>query len=165
MASVLPLVTTDAGETQALGQALAPILRPRDVVSLTGDLGAGKTTMVQGIARALGVGEPVLSPTFTLVRQYHGVMPIYHLDVYRLDRIQDVIDLGLDEMVDDDALVLIEWGDAIEGLLPEEHLQIKLSIPGDDDRRRVAISARGATWAARWDQVAAASMPFMREEA
>jgi tRNA threonylcarbamoyladenosine biosynthesis protein TsaE len=163
--SVLPLVTTEARATQALGEALAPIFRAGDVVSLTGDLGAGKTTMVQGIARALGVTDPVVSPTFTLVREYRGIMPIYHMDVYRLDRIQDVIDLGFDEMMDERALVLIEWGDAIQGLLPERHLQIKLSIPGDDDRRRVAISSPGASWAARWDQVAAAAMPFMQEEA
>jgi tRNA threonylcarbamoyladenosine biosynthesis protein TsaE len=107
----------------------------------------------------------VVSPTFTLIREYRGALPIYHLDVYRLDRIQDVIDLGFDELLDENALVLIEWGDAIEGLLPERHLQIKLSIPGDDDRRRVAITALGSNWAGRWDQVAGAAMPFMHEEA
>jgi tRNA threonylcarbamoyladenosine biosynthesis protein TsaE len=163
--SVLPLVTANARETRALGEALAPILRAGDVVSLTGDLGAGKTTLVQGIAGALGVTDPVVSPTFTLIREYRGTMPIYHLDVYRLDRIQDVIDLGFDELLDEDALIVIEWGDAIEGLLPERHLQIKLSIPGDDDRRRVAIWTPGPGWAARWDQVAAAAMPFMQKEA
>jgi tRNA threonylcarbamoyladenosine biosynthesis protein TsaE len=165
MAPVLPLVTANASETRALGEALGPILGAGDVVSLTGDLGAGKTTMVQGIAAALGVAEPVVSPTFTLIREYRGAFPVYHLDVYRLDRIQDVIDLGFDELLDEDALVLIEWGDAIEGLLPDRHLQIKLSISGDDDRRRVAISARGSNWARRWEQVAAAAMPFMHEEA
>ncbi len=165
MASVLPLVTANARETRALGEALARILRAGDVVSLTGDLGAGKTTLVQGIAGALGVTDPVVSPTFTLIREYRGTIPIYHLDVYRLDRIQDVIDLGFDELLDEDALIIIEWGDAIEGLLAERHLQIKLSIPGEDDRRRVAISSPAASWVARWDQVAAAAMPFMHEEA
>ena len=136
-----------------MGRALSKTLQPGDVVSLTGDLGAGKTTFVQGMARGLGVEEPVVSPTFTLVREYRGTMPIYHLDVYRLDRIQDVLDLGFEEMIGPEALVFIEWGDAIETILPESYLQVELSIPPAGDDRRLLLSGRGASWAARWTRL------------
>src|SRR5439155_26235436 len=105
-------------ETRAVGEAMAGVLGSGDVISLTGDLGAGKTTLVQGVARGLGVTQPVLSPTFTLVREYRGIAPIYHLDVYRLARLQEVMDLGFEEIIDRGAIVLIEWGEAIGALLP-----------------------------------------------
>ena len=134
---------------------MAGLLRPADVVSLTGDLGAGKTTLVQGAARALGVEDPVLSPTFTLLREYRGRVPIYHLDVYRLDRMQDVIDLGFEELVDREAIVFVEWGDAIDVLLPPEHLQVELTLPGDGLERRIAVTWYGRSWAARIEPLAA----------
>jgi tRNA threonylcarbamoyladenosine biosynthesis protein TsaE len=152
----IQLATASPEETRALAEAVAGILRPGDVVSLTGDLGAGKTTFVQGAAGGLGVTEPVLSPTFTLVREYRGSVPIYHLDVYRLDRIQDVIDLGFEELVDRRALVFVEWGDAIEALLPTEHLQIELRIPENGDGRRIEITWHGGSWSARAEHLAAA---------
>ena len=150
------LATASPEETRALGEAVAGLLRPGDVVSLTGDLGAGKTTFVQGAAAELGVTEPVLSPTFTLVREYRGSLPIYHLDVYRLDRIQDVIDLGFEELVDRQALVFVEWGDAIEALLPADHLQIELHIPDEGTGRRVEITWYGRSWSGRVEHLAAA---------
>jgi tRNA threonylcarbamoyladenosine biosynthesis protein TsaE len=152
MGATIDLVTDGPQATTAVGAALAPILRPGDVVSLTGDLGAGKTTLVQGAARGLGVEEAVLSPTFTLVREYRGSVPVYHLDVYRLDRIQDVIDLGFEEIIDRGGVVFIEWGDAIEALLPDSHLQVELTLfDGDDNGRRLAITGRGRRWAERWE--------------
>jgi tRNA threonylcarbamoyladenosine biosynthesis protein TsaE len=152
MGATIDLATGDPEATTAVGGALAPFLRPGDVVSLTGDLGAGKTTLVQGTARALGVEEAVLSPTFTLVREYRGAMPVYHLDVYRLDRIQDVLDLGFEEILDRGGIVFIEWGDAIEVLLPPTHLQIELKLlDGDDFGRRLVVTGRGRSWAERWE--------------
>jgi tRNA threonylcarbamoyladenosine biosynthesis protein TsaE len=152
MGATIDLDTDGPQATTAVGAALAPILRPGDVVSLTGDLGAGKTTLVQGAARGLGVEEAVLSPTFTLVREYRGSVPVYHLDVYRLDRIQDVIDLGFEEIIDRGGVVFIEWGDAIEALLPDSHLQVELTLfDGDDNGRRLAITGRGRRWAERWE--------------
>ncbi len=160
MGSALELLTASPEETRAVGEAIAPALRSGDVVSLTGDLGAGKTTFVQGVARALDVTDHVVSPTFTLVREYRGRLPIYHFDIYRLDHLQDVLDLGFEEILDRGGIVFIEWGDAIEALLPEAYLQIELTIPQDDSRRRVEVTARGMTWARRWDGVIQAVTPW-----
>jgi tRNA threonylcarbamoyladenosine biosynthesis protein TsaE len=160
MGPTLDLLTDSPDETQAVGAAIAPSLRSGDVISLTGDLGAGKTTFVQGIARTLGVTDRVVSPTFTLVRQYEGTLPVYHFDVYRLDNLQEVLDLGFEEILDLGGIVFIEWGDAIEALLPEAYLQIELTIPGEDSRRRLEIVARGPSWARRWDRVMEAVAPW-----
>jgi tRNA threonylcarbamoyladenosine biosynthesis protein TsaE len=158
--SGLRLATASPEETHSLGQALAGLLRPGDVVSLTGDLGAGKTNLVQGAARGLGVTEPVLSPTFTLIRQYQGSVPIYHLDVYRLDRIQDVLDLGFDELVDQEGIVFVEWGDAIDALLPTEHLQVELTIRDEGSGRSLRVTWAGPSWSARAEGLAAVLAPW-----
>jgi len=151
----LDLATASPEETRALGEALAGLLRSGDVVSLTGDLGAGKTTLVQGAARALGVQDRVLSPTFLLVREYEGRVPIYHLDVYRLERLQEVLDLGFEELMDTRAIVFVEWGDAIDVLLPAEHLQVELTLPADGQERRISVTWYGRSWAARIEPLAA----------
>ena len=151
----IELRTGDAEETRAVGEALAEFLRPRDAVALTGELGAGKTTLVQGVARGLGVQEQVVSPTFTLVREYRGRLDVAHVDVYRLDHLQDVVDLGLEEIGDGDALLLVEWGDAIDSLLPEDHLTVELTEP-DEGTRRLVVSAAGPSWADRWERLEAA---------
>lgn len=157
----LELGTASPEETRAVGEAVATLLRPGDLVSLTGDLGAGKTTFVQGAARALGVEEPVLSPTFTLVREYRGPTPIYHMDIYRLDRVQDVLDLGFDELVDRRAIVFVEWGDAIDALLPPERLQVELTLPADGEERRLSLTWYGRAWAARIEPLALALQRWM----
>src|SRR6266567_1981734 len=154
MPAFLELATATPQETKAVGKAIAEVLGSGDVISLTGDLGAGKTTLVQGMAKGLGVTQPVLSPTFTLVRQYHGIAPVYHMDVYRLERLQDVIDLGFDEMIDRGGIVLIEWGDAIEALLPPNFLQVELTMPDSWEGRRLGLSWQGKTWQARWERMA-----------
>ena len=156
----LRLATDSAQETRAVGEAIASVVEGGDVVSLTGDLGAGKTTLVQGAARRLGVRDPVLSPTFTLVRQYRGERPVYHLDIYRLDRVQDVLDLGFEEMLDQGGVVFVEWGDAIRALLPEEYLEIAVTMPADGDLRLLALSGNGRSWGRRWDRLEAAAAPW-----
>ena len=138
-------------DTREVGEALAALLGPGDAVALTGELGAGKTTLVQGAARGLGFAGQVVSPTFTLVREYQGRLRIYHVDVYRLERIQDVLDLGLDEM--EAGVLFVEWGDAVEGLLPEDHLSLELTVPGEGDARRLVLTGAGASWAARWERL------------
>ena len=167
MAEPLRLFTDGPEATRSVGEAVATVLRPGDVVSLTGDLGAGKTAFVQGAARGLGVDEPVVSPTFTLVREYEGRSHVYHLDVYRLDRLQEVTDLGFDDMLDASAIVFIEWGDAIEALLPPSLLQVRLTIPESDeiDRRTLAVEAIGPAWTNRIGRLAVALAGWMTTEA
>lgn len=143
-------ITATAEDTRALGAAIADLLEPGDLVSFTGEPGAGKTTFVQGVARGLGVTAPVVSPTFTLIREYDGRMHLFHLDVYRLTRIQDVIDLGFEEMVDGDGVTLIEWGDAIERLLREDFLQVDLTVPGEgSEDRLIRLLPTGPGWVDR----------------
>jgi tRNA threonylcarbamoyladenosine biosynthesis protein TsaE len=159
MGGIIDLVTRASDETRKAAAALAELLTPGDVVSLTGDLGAGKTAFVQGAAKALGVDEPVVSPTFVLVRQYRGEMPIYHVDVYRLERLQEVHDLGFEDLLDPDGVVFVEWGDAIEALLPDSHVRVELRAE-DDETRRLRVSARGPSWAPRWERLESVLQPW-----
>lgn len=158
----MELVTASADETRSLAARVAPLLRPGDVVSLTGDLGAGKTTFVQGAAAGLGVGEPVVSPTFTLVREYAGRTPVFHIDVYRLDSLGEVLDLGFEEYLDRGGLVFVEWGDVIDALLPEAYLEVELVLPGEGEERRISLSPRGESWLDRSKDLAAAVVPWKR---
>jgi tRNA threonylcarbamoyladenosine biosynthesis protein TsaE len=150
-------------DTRAIGGVVASMLRPGDAIALTGELGAGKTTFVHGVARALGYEGSVASPTFTLVREYRTPeLTILHADVYRLDRMQEVVDLSLQEMLDDDGVLLVEWGDAVEALLPEDHLVVELTVPGDGDERAVSIRPVGARWAGRMERLEQAVEPWRR---
>jgi tRNA threonylcarbamoyladenosine biosynthesis protein TsaE len=143
-----------AEDTRAIGGAVASLLRPGDAIALTGELGAGKTTLVHGVARALGYEGPVASPTFTLVREYRTPrLTVLHADVYRLDRMQEVVDLELEELMEDSGVLLVEWGDAVETLLPEDHLVVELTVPGEGEERAVSIRPVGSTWAARWERL------------
>ena len=157
------LTAATADDTRTIGTSIAPLLRARDALVLTGELGAGKTTFVQGLAAGLGVEEHVASPTFTLIREYHGRLPVAHVDVYRLDRIQDVVDLALDEVADGNAVLVVEWGDAVDELLPDDRLRIELTtidVSGADETRRVAIRPQGRSWAERWGEVEQALAPW-----
>lgn len=156
MAGRIEVVSHSPEQTRELGAAVAGLLVPGDVVSLTGDLGAGKTCLVQGAAGALGVTQPVVSPTFVLVREYRGLLPVYHLDVYRLDRVQEVLDLGFEDLLDPQGVVFVEWGSAIEALLPDDHLQVELTVEEATDDRRIVISGQGREWARRWDRLSEA---------
>jgi tRNA threonylcarbamoyladenosine biosynthesis protein TsaE len=142
-------------ETRILGASLAPVLLPGDVVSLSGDLGAGKTVFVQGLARALGVETRVTSPTFTLVHEYRGRYPIVHLDVYRLDSFQEVLDLGFDEIINMDALLLVEWGEAVAPLLPRRFLDVEITQkdPGVSEERIVVFRPTGPHWVAKLESM------------
>ena len=146
-------------DTQAIAAALAPALRPGDVIALSGDLGAGKTCFVQGAARALGVAERVTSPTFVLVREHAGTVPVLHMDVYRLSNLQELTDLGYEELLDPGRIVFIEWGDAIGPLLPEEFLDVE--IRGDsEDQRTIDLHAHGSGWNRRLGAVAEAVLEW-----
>jgi tRNA threonylcarbamoyladenosine biosynthesis protein TsaE len=144
----LRLRSGDEATTKAIGAAVAGLLDPGDVVGLAGDLGAGKTRLVQGAAAALGVDDPVLSPTFMLLREYDGEPPVHHVDAYRLAGPVELEDLGLDEVLAADAVAFVEWADRVAAVLPESWLELVLHIR-DDDTREVEVRPHGPAWAAR----------------
>jgi tRNA threonylcarbamoyladenosine biosynthesis protein TsaE len=142
-------IRTDSPEaTRAVAGALGDLLVPGDLVLLVGDLGAGKTAFAQGLAHGLGVDERVTSPTFTIVQEYEGRLPLRHVDVYRLERVQDLHDLGFDELIDD-GVTVVEWGDLVEQAVPADHLVVRIT-PGDADTERVLdLSFHGSRWRGR----------------
>ena len=145
--------TRSAAQTRALGIAVAALLRPGDLVVLAGDLGSGKTTFAQGIAAGLGVDDPVVSPTFTIVREYEGRLPLAHVDVYRLDRLQELYDVGFEELVDGERVTIIEWGDVVQRVLPADHLSVELEPGALPDERLVHVHAQGRSWLDRTERV------------
>lgn len=150
----LTLVSGSPDATRSLGAALAAALRPGDVVVLAGELGAGKTCLVQGLAAALGHDDRVTSPTFLLARRLETTPPVVHADAWRLDRVGDLLDLG-DELLDDDVVTVVEWGDAVAEVLPTDRIEVDLVVDGDhaDAPRQVTVTGRGA-WAQRLDDLA-----------
>ena len=136
---VIEIKTKSKEETQELGKRLAPLFVPGDVVLLKGDLGAGKTTFTGGVAEGLHIQEKVISPTFNIMKCYFkGDLPLYHIDAYRLE--EQNIELGLDEYIEGDGVCLIEWPMFIEGLIPDEYLEITLTNEGGDERKIVLSS-------------------------
>jgi tRNA threonylcarbamoyladenosine biosynthesis protein TsaE len=132
----LTVITHSEEETIELGRRIARDLPQRAVILLIGNLGAGKTTLAKGIVSALTATEPeeISSPTFTLIHEY-GDARVYHIDLYRLETVQEVATLGLDEIFDRDAVVLIEWGERFPEILPKKRLEIRLAAKRDDSRQ------------------------------
>ena len=172
---MMELRVRSLAETHAVAAALAGLARAGDLIVLSGEMGAGKTAFAKGFGAALGVNEPITSPTFTLVHRYdlpvavHGADVLHHADLYRLERTTEVADLALEELADDRGIVLVEWGDVVEALFGD-HLDVNLELdeegdlddeaePGDDvdalfdTARRIEISAVGPTWASRWSRL------------
>jgi tRNA threonylcarbamoyladenosine biosynthesis protein TsaE len=147
--------THSADETHALAQRVGKLLRAGDVVVLEGEMGTGKTVFAKGIAIALGITEPVVSPTFTVVREYDAPLPLVHVDVYRLDHLQELHDLGFDDLVGSDAVTVVEWGDHVSALLPADRLDVRLEPGAGDDDRVVAILGSGGSWVPRRDALVA----------
>src|SRR4051812_5699171 len=133
---------------QALGMRVAEVLRAGDLVVLTGGLGAGKTTLVQGIGAALGVTSPVVSPTFVIARVHTGGrLPLVHVDAYRLGSVADVDDLDLDASAEE-SVTVVEWGQGLVEQLADEHLEVQLDRR-DDDVRTAVLVPHGAGWESR----------------
>lgn len=127
--------TTDSAQaTELAGSLLAPVLAPGDVIALSGDLGAGKTHLVQGVAVGLGVEDPVTSPTFNLLLVHPGRLPLYHFDLYRLERAAELEDIGFYETLEGDGVSMIEWGDRFPRELPPDHLLVVVHRTGDETR-------------------------------
>lgn len=128
-------------ETREIGKKIADKLKRGDIVCLKGDLGAGKTTVSKAIAEALGVTEPVTSPTFTIVHEYEGKLPVYHFDVYRIMDVDEMFEIGFEEYIYGEGICIIEWADIISEILPKESIWITLSY-GQSDNERI-INIRG----------------------
>ncbi|MBQ3076772.1 MAG: tRNA (adenosine(37)-N6)-threonylcarbamoyltransferase complex ATPase subunit type 1 TsaE [Clostridia bacterium] len=136
-------VTQSPEETEQIGRRFAATLKPGDVVALRGDLGAGKTAFVRGVASLLTPGAEVQSPTFSLLRIYEGPLPLYHFDLYRTRDPEEVYEIGLDDCLDRGGAALIEWSERAEGALPHGTITVTLENPSHDDRRQITVR-RGA---------------------
>jgi len=128
------IVSATAEATEAAGERLGRTLGAGAVVALTGELGAGKTCFVQGLVRGLGATVRATSPTFVLVNEYKGRVPVHHVDAYRTDSMTELIDLGLLEMIDSEGVTLIEWADKLTPLLPPDTIHVHIAGVGDEPR-------------------------------
>jgi len=135
---VLTFITHSPEETIALGEKIGSKLVKGDVIAMQGTLAAGKTTITKGIAKALGIDETITSPTFCLISEYYGKMPLYHMDVYRLEGGEDFVNLGTDDMIYGDGVSIIEWSEKIMNELPKRTIILKIT-PQDDGSRKIEI--------------------------
>lgn len=156
--------TTSADDTKALAAALAELARPGDLLLLAGDLGAGKTAFTQGYGAALGIDDLITSPTFTLVNSYEGRLELNHIDVYRLEALAEVVELGVPEMLDEGGVAVVEWGDVVAPALPADYLEIRFGFTDDDDERVLELVPTGPRWSARVRALATALAPWIRED-
>ena len=157
---MITAATKSVEDTRALAAEIAALAAPGDLVVLAGDLGTGKTAFAQGFARGLGVDEPVTSPAFILVRTYEGRLPMVHLDVYRLDHMQELVDLGIAELLDDGGVTLVEWGDAVTPALPADFLEVRLEAGEAPDDRLLTIRSVGPGWPPRAARLRQALAPW-----
>jgi len=152
--------TTSVDDTRSLAAEIAALAAPGDLLVLAGDLGTGKTAFAQGFARGLGVDEQVTSPAFILVRTYEGRLPMVHMDVYRLDTMQELVDLGLAELLDEGAVTLVEWGDAVAQALPADFLEVRLEAGAGVEERTFTVRSVGPSWPPRADALRKALAPW-----
>ena len=138
----LKYTTHSSEETQHLGRVIGELLKGGELILMNGGLGAGKTCLTQGIAWGLGVKEHARSPTFVLVAEYQGRVTLYHVDLYRIDDLQEMEDLGLEEIVSNNGVCVIEWAEKAELILPSKGLEISIEVTGPEDRC-ITIAAKG----------------------
>ncbi len=130
----LNLITHSPEQTYELGRSMGKLAQPSDVLLLVGELGTGKTCLTQGIAWGLGIEEYTLSPTFVIMRELYGRLPLYHIDLYRLNDIVEIAALGLDDYLYGDGVCVVEWAEKGLSVMPVEHLMVEISHLGDTER-------------------------------
>lgn len=158
---MLHLRAADLAATTAVAEAVANLARDGDVILLAGEMGAGKTAFAKAFGSALGIIEPITSPTFTLVHSYDGGrLALHHADVYRLTTNNELADLGLNELIEFGGVLLVEWGDVVARSFGE-HLALKLEpVPDADNVRLITVSRTGKVWGDRWAQLERAVVAF-----
>lgn len=150
----LKLKSHNPEQTQLLGSHLGELAQHGDVFLLTGELGTGKTCLVQGIARGLGIKEYAFSPSFVLIREYHGNLPLYHIDFYRLTHIEEIIGLGLEEYLHGDGVCAVEWAEKGTPALPEENLAITMNYTLDSETERsIYVEPKGGRYTSLVEQL------------
>ena len=130
-------------DTWKIAEKLVSLVNKQGIIALHGDLGAGKTCFVQGMSRALGIGIPISSPTYTLIDEYEGENPLYHIDLYRLSNSIEVLGIGLEEYLEKDGLIAIEWAERGEDLLPEDSIHVHISKDDEFKRRTIEVYKKG----------------------
>lgn len=130
----MTFVTHSAEETIQLGKKIGSMLQPGAIIAMEGNLAVGKTTITKGIAESLGIEEAITSPTFTLISEYEGKMPLYHMDVYRLDSCEDFINLGVEDLMYGNGVSIIEWSERVREELPKSTITLRLEIREDGGR-------------------------------
>ncbi len=157
MVNLKPIIieSKTAVVTRRIGEAIGKGLQPGDVILLAGPLGAGKTTLVQGMAKGLGVTGSVMSPTFVLMRELEGRLKLYHLDLYRLEKMPEITDLGLDDYLFGEGVTVIEWADKAEALWPDDHMRIDLEYGAEGKGRKLKVTAHGKRYQKMMDELTA----------
>lgn len=134
------MISNSPAETSKIAVDLSGTLRPKDVIVLFGDLGAGKTTFIKGLCQGLGIKNNVTSPSFIIINKYcGGRIPFYHVDLYRLDNEPDICDIGVDSLFDEEAIVAVEWGQRLGSMLPKNYIQVKINYI-DESKRQIEIN-------------------------
>lgn len=147
MLPTFEFISNNTESTSSFGTALGRFMLKGQVVALSGELGAGKTTLIKAICKGAGIPDDIVvsSPSYTLVNEYDGKIPVYHFDFYRLEGAKDIHELGYDEYLDGDGISLVEWADIAPEIIPPEHLELKIDIRGESERK-LTLTARGKSY-------------------
>lgn len=143
---MLKYLTKSTEETSKIGEQLGKLVDIGNIICLSGDLGAGKTAFTKGIAKGLGVEDYVTSPTYTIINEYEGRLPLYHFDVYRLNDVEEMYELGYEEYFFGDGVVVLEWADIVKEIIPKERLWITILNSKGDDSREIIMEATGEAY-------------------
>jgi len=140
---IMIIKASNLQDTDKIGKIIGESLKSGTVICLEGDLGAGKTTLTQSIAKGLEIHDYVTSPTFTIIKEYNGRLNLYHMDAYRLDSEDEMYDLGYDEYINSDGVCIIEWASKIKGLIPKSAINITININYENNNRELDINGEG----------------------